>query len=113
MAFRDAYRSKFHEEPIDYAAYSYDGMNIMISAIEKAGLNRGRIMDALRDYQMKTYQGVAGAEYFDHTLNNIAPVNMARVKDGKFEYWLAPRQHGHEGAAASLLPPSPPNTGGK
>ena len=113
VAFRDAYRSKFHEEPIDYAAYSYDGMNIMISAIEKAGLNRGRIMDALRDYQMKTYQGVGGAEYFDHTLNNIAPVNMARVKDGKFEYWLAPRQHGHEGAAASLQPPPPPTPAGK
>ena len=30
-------------------------MNILIGAIEKAGLNRGRIMDALRDYQMKTY----------------------------------------------------------
>jgi hypothetical protein len=54
-------------------------------------------MDALRDYQMKTYQGVAGTIYFDHTLNNLAPVNLARVKDGKFEYWLAPRQHGHEG----------------
>jgi ABC-type branched-subunit amino acid transport system substrate-binding protein len=99
MAFRDAYRQKFHEEPIDYAASAYDGMNILIVAIEKAGLNRGRIMDALRGYQMKTYQGVVGTDYFDYTLNNIAPVNLARVKDGKFEYWLAPRQHGHEGAS--------------
>ena len=45
LAFREAYRQKFHEEPIDYAAYAYDGMNILIAAIEKAGLNRGRIMD--------------------------------------------------------------------
>lgn len=99
LAFCDAYRQKFHEEPIDYAASAYDGINILIGAIEKSGLNRGRIMDALRDYQMKTYQGVAGTDYFDHTLNNIAPVSMARVKDGKFEYWLAPRQAGHEGVA--------------
>jgi branched-chain amino acid transport system substrate-binding protein len=99
QAFREAYLQKFHDEPIDYAAYAYDGMNILIAAIEKAGLNRGRIMDALRDYQMKTYQGVTGTAYFDHTLNNISPVNLARVKDGKFEYWLAPRQAGHEGAA--------------
>ena len=97
IAFRDAYRKKFNEDPIDYAAYSYDGMNILIAAIEKAGLNRGRIMDVLRDYQMKTYLGVTGTDYFDHTLNNLAPVTLARVKDGKFEYWLAPRQHGHEG----------------
>jgi ABC-type branched-subunit amino acid transport system substrate-binding protein len=99
QAFREAYLQKFHEEPIDYAAYAYDGINILIAAIEKAGLNRGRIMDALRDYQMKTYQGVTGTDYFDHTLNNISPVNLARVKDGKFEYWLAPRQAGHEGVA--------------
>jgi ABC-type branched-subunit amino acid transport system substrate-binding protein len=99
VAFRDAYRTKFHEDPIDYAAYAYDGVNLLIAAIEKTGLNRGRIMDALRDYQMKTYRGVTGTNYFDHTLNNLAPVNLARVKDGKFEYWLAPRQHGHEGTS--------------
>jgi ABC-type branched-subunit amino acid transport system substrate-binding protein len=104
QAFRTAYLQKFHEEPIDYAAYAYDGINILMLAIEKAGLNRGRIMDALRDYQMKTYQGVTGTDYFDHTLNNISPVNLTRVKDGKFEYWLAPRQAGHEGVA---------HTGGK
>ena len=35
VAFRDAYRQKFHEEPIDYAASAFDGMNILIAAIEK------------------------------------------------------------------------------
>jgi branched-chain amino acid transport system substrate-binding protein len=102
LAFREAYRKRFNEDPIDYAAYAYDGMNILTSAIEKAGLNRGRIMDALRDYQMKTYEGVTGKALFDYTLNNISPVTMARVKDGKFEYWLAPRQGGHEGANSTL-----------
>jgi ABC-type branched-subunit amino acid transport system substrate-binding protein len=102
VTFREAYRQKFHEDPIDYAAYAYDGMNILTSAIEKAGLNRGRIMAALRDYQMKTYEGVAGKAFFDYTLNNISPVTMARVKDGKFEYWLAPRQGGHEGAGSTF-----------
>jgi ABC-type branched-subunit amino acid transport system substrate-binding protein len=101
LAFRDAYRKRFNEEPIDYAAYAYDGMNILTSTLEKVGLNRGRIMAALRDYQMKTYDGVAGKAFFDHTLNNISPVTMARVKDGKFEYWLAPRQGGHEGAEST------------
>jgi ABC-type branched-subunit amino acid transport system substrate-binding protein len=100
VAFRDAYQKKFNEDPIDYAAYAFDGSNILIAAIEKAGLNRGRIMDVLRDYQMKSYQGVTGTDYFDHTLNNLAPVTLARVKDGKFEYWLAPRQRGHEGSQA-------------
>jgi len=101
LAFRAAYRKRFNEEPIDYAAYAYDGMNILTSTIEKVGLNRGRIMAALRDYQMKTYDGVTGKAFFDYTLNNISPVTMARVKDGKFEYWLAPRQGGHEGAQST------------
>jgi ABC-type branched-subunit amino acid transport system substrate-binding protein len=101
LAFRGAFLEKFHEEPSDYAAYAFDGMNILIAAIEKTGLNRGRIMDVLRNYQMKIYQGVTGTDYFDHTLNNIAPLNMARVRNGKFEYWVAPRQLGHEGAAHS------------
>jgi len=99
LAFREAYRKRFNEEPIDYAAFAYDGMNILLAGIEKAGLNRGRIMAALRDYQLKSYEGVTGTAYFDHTLNNIAPVTMTRVKDGKFEYWIAPRQGGHEGIA--------------
>jgi len=102
LAFREAYRKSFNEEAIDYAAYAYDGMNILLAAVEKAGLNRGRIMDVLRDYQMKTYDGVAGKAFFDHTLNNISPVTMARVRNGKFEYWLAPRQWGHEGANSTL-----------
>jgi ABC-type branched-subunit amino acid transport system substrate-binding protein len=101
LAFRDAYRKRFNEEPIDYSAYAYDGMSILVAAIERAGLNRGRIMDVLRDYQMKSYDGVAGKALFDHTLNNISPVTMARVKDGRFEYWPAPRQGGHEGAQST------------
>jgi ABC-type branched-subunit amino acid transport system substrate-binding protein len=101
LTFRAAYRKRFHEEPIDYAAYAYDGMNMLTSTIEKVGLNRGRIMAALRDYQMKTYEGVTGKAFFDHTLNDISPVTMARVKDGKFEYWLAPRQGGHEGSEST------------
>lgn len=100
LNFREAYRKRFNEDPIDYAASAYDGMNILLSAIEKAGLNRGRIMDVLRDYQMKTYDGVMGTDYFDRTLNNISAVTMARVESGKFVYWTAPRQRGHEGPTA-------------
>jgi branched-chain amino acid transport system substrate-binding protein len=95
--FRDAYRQRFKEDPIDYSAYAYDGMNVVIAAIKKAGLNRGRIMDVLRKYAMKSYDGVTGEQEFDYTLNNISPVYLTRVKNGKFEYWLAPRQHHDEG----------------
>jgi branched-chain amino acid transport system substrate-binding protein len=85
--FRRRYVERFHAEPDAYAAYAYDGMNILTAAIQKAGLNRGRIMDVLREYGMKRYQGVSGTAFFDYTLNNIAPVSFAEVKDGHFVYW--------------------------
>jgi len=84
--FRKDYGTKFHEEPDGYAAYGYDGINILIGAVAKAGLNRGKVMDALREYRMHTYEGVAGRAQFDNTLNNIAPLTMARVEGGKFLY---------------------------
>ena len=87
LEFRERYFKRFHAEPDAYASYAYDGMNILTAAIQKAGLNRGRSMDALREYGMKRYQGVSGAAFFDYTLNNIAPVTFAKVEDGHFVYW--------------------------
>jgi ABC-type branched-subunit amino acid transport system substrate-binding protein len=90
--FRKKYQAKFQEEPDAYAAYAYDGMNILIGAIEKKGLNRGAIMDGLREYYGKSYDGAAEREEFDYTLNNIAPLAMAKVEGGKFVYLPAQRR---------------------
>jgi len=87
VSFVERYRAKYNTDPDAYAAYAYDGMNILIGAVEKAGLNRGKVMDAFREYANKTYDGVAGTERFDATLNNIAPLGLARVEGGRFVYW--------------------------
>lgn len=87
LSFRQHFIERFHTEPDPYAAYAYDGSKMLMAAIAQAGLNRGRIMDALRSYQMKNYAGVSGNAFFDYTLNNIAPVTFAQVRDGKFVYW--------------------------
>ncbi len=99
-AFRERYRQKFNEDPDPYATYAYDGMNILIAAIQKAGLNRGRIMEALRDYQTKEYEGVAGRVMFDRTLNNVAPITMAQVRAGKFVYWTAQTRQAEQNSLA-------------
>ena len=92
LQFQKNYRARFHEDPDGYAAYAFDGINLLLTAVEKAGLNRGKIMDALRDHKGREYQGVAGRAEFDYTLNNIAPLTMARVENGKFIY-SAPKPH--------------------
>ena len=101
LEFRKKYQAKFNDEPDAYAAYAYDGMNILIGAIEKHGLNRGRIMDGLREYYGKPYGGVAEREEFDYTLNNIAPLALVKVESGKFVYLPAQRRESsaaHSGA---------------
>ena len=87
LTFRKDYMARYHAEPGPYASYAYDGMTMLIAAIRKEGLNRTRIMDGLRQHEMKPYQGVSGAAFFDYTLNNIAPVTFAKVVNGHFVYW--------------------------
>ena len=104
VEFRSEYLKRFHAEPGPYASYAYDGMTMLIAAIHKAGLNRALIMDALRQYEMKPYEGVSGRAFFDYTLNNIAPVTFAKVESGHFVYWTEQRtdwKHGNP--IASLL----------
>ncbi|MGQ9619936.1 MAG: ABC transporter substrate-binding protein [Bacteroidales bacterium] len=91
VAFKENYIKRFGMEPDVFAAFAYDGMNIIIKAIEKVGLNRALIRDVLTD--MKTfqgYQGVTGPVIFDASWNNIRPIFVAKVKNGKFEFTPAP-----------------------
>jgi branched-chain amino acid transport system substrate-binding protein len=101
IAFQQRYAKRFGAEPDAYAAYAYDGARMLLGAINHAGLNRGRIMDALRGYQMKSYTGVSGRAFFDYTLNNIAPVTFAQVRDGKFVYWPEQRTDWKSNGAAN------------
>ena len=85
--FKAKYIKRFNKEPDVFAAHAYDGMNILIKAIETAGLNRALIRDVLTD--MKTvngYEGVTGKVIFDKTWNNLRPIYMAKVINGKFEF---------------------------
>jgi len=94
-AFRANYIKRFGLEPDVFAAHAYDGMNIIIGAIHKAGLNRALIRDVLTD--MKTfqgYEGITGKVIFDATWNNIRPIFMARVSNGRFEFYPAPPYKG-------------------
>jgi ABC-type branched-subunit amino acid transport system substrate-binding protein len=87
LSFKANYIKKFNQEPDVFAAHAYDGMNIIFKSIEKAGLNRALIRDVLTD--MKTingYEGVTGKIDFDGTWNNIRPIFMAKVNNGKFEF---------------------------
>ena len=90
-AFKANYYNRFGQEPDVFAAHAYDGMNILIEAIQKAGLNRVLIRDILTDLKtFQGYKGVTGKVIFDPTWNNVRPIFMAKVNNGKYEFSPAP-----------------------
>jgi ABC-type branched-subunit amino acid transport system substrate-binding protein len=86
-AFQKNYRERFGVEPDVFAAHAYDGMNITIQAIEKAGLNRTLIRDVLTDLEtFQGYQGITGEIIFDPSWNDVGPIWMAEIRNGEFHF---------------------------
>jgi ABC-type branched-subunit amino acid transport system substrate-binding protein len=84
MRFKAEYRRRHQVDPTVYAAHSYDGTWMVIKAIEKAGLNRYRVRDALAE--MRAYDGVTGHMVMDFAYSDRGPVTMTTVRQGRFVY---------------------------
>ncbi len=84
LNFVSRYQARYHEKPDHFAALAYDQMQILLEAICRAGLNKGRIRDALTG--LTSYKGVTGNMIFDPNCKNIAPMFLARIHDGRIEY---------------------------
>jgi ABC-type branched-subunit amino acid transport system substrate-binding protein len=85
--FNNNYLTRFGMEPDAFAAHAYDGMNLIIEAINRVGLNRVRIRDILTDLKtFQGYQGVTGKLILDATWNDIGDIWMAEIKNGEFVY---------------------------
>jgi ABC-type branched-subunit amino acid transport system substrate-binding protein len=84
VAFQQRFRARHKTPPDTFAALAYDTMNILLRAICEAGLNRGRIRDALTG--LERYKGVTGEMVFDPNCKNIVPMYLATVRAGKYEF---------------------------
>jgi len=84
---REAFRKQFPEDPEmeTYAAHGYDGMNLLIWAIQAAGLNRAKIRDVLA-YRTKPWPGVTGDIQFSAVLDDIGEVYLAKYEHGAWKY---------------------------
>lgn len=90
-AFKASYIKRFGMEPDVFAVHAFDGMNILIEAVKKAGLNRVLIRDVLTDNKtFQGYQGASGPVIFDGTWNNVRPIFIAEIINGKFKFLPAP-----------------------
>ncbi len=85
-AFRERFKARFGEEPETYAAHAYDGMNMLIWAVQNAGLNRAKIRDVLA-YRNTPFHGVTGDIRFSAALDDIGEVFLARYESGRWRYY--------------------------
>lgn len=83
--FRNNFRDRFGEYPETYASHGYDGVSMVIKAIEKAGLNRALIRDEL--VAMTSYHGVTGIKEYDTVFSDRSLAYLAILEDGKFEFY--------------------------
>lgn len=86
LAFRERFRERFGQEPETHAAHAYDGMNLLIWAIQVAGLNRAKIRDVLA-HRDQAWHGVTGAIRFSAALDDIGEVFLAKYEGGRWQYY--------------------------
>lgn len=85
-AFRAVFQSKYAVEPDTYAAHGYDGMNMLLEAIQLAGLNRAKIRDVLA-HRTRPFPGVTGDIPLSACLDDIGEVFLARYEGGAWKYY--------------------------
>ena len=79
--FRAAFEKHYHVAPDYAAAHTYDSLNLLFAAIRRAGLNRAKIGDALRD--LSPYHGVAGTISWDKLGSNARSVGPGTIRAGR------------------------------
>jgi ABC-type branched-subunit amino acid transport system substrate-binding protein len=84
-SFRAAFHKRFGDEPDTYAAHAYDGMNMVLWAIQVAGLNRAKIRDMIA-YRPKPWPGVTGDIPLSAALDDLGDVFLARFEEGAWKY---------------------------
>lgn len=84
-AFHKRFARRFGEEAETYAAHAYDGMNMLIWAVQVAGLNRAKIRDVLA-HRAQPWEGVTGDISLSEALDNVGEVFLVERRDGQWMY---------------------------
>jgi branched-chain amino acid transport system substrate-binding protein len=109
LDFNSHFDAAYREKPDHFAALAYDAMQVLLQSICRAGLNRGRIRDALTG--VEKYDGVTGEMVFDPNCKNISPMFLASVHNGVIGYRRITMEKAYaqvgEGGVQYAGPPTP------
>lgn len=81
MAFQQAFRKTFGYQPGAAAAYAYDGINVILSVIRRAGTDRDRIIEAFAETDYRS--GITGKIRFDAKGNRAGDACLMTVRNGE------------------------------
>jgi len=98
--FKAAYRERFGTEAETYAAHAYDGMNLMLWAINVAGLNRAKVRDLIA-HLPHPWPGVTGEIFLSACLDDVGETYLAKYHDGAWKYL----SRGELGIPRGRIPP--------
>lgn len=85
-SFKEAFRKRWGEEPDTYAAHAFDGTNMLLWAIQTAGLNRAKIRDVLA-YRAEPFPGVTGEIPLSSAMDDAGEVFLTRYENGKWNFY--------------------------
>jgi ABC-type branched-subunit amino acid transport system substrate-binding protein len=81
--FEEKFVCRFGHHPDYLAAHTYDTINLLITAIRQAGLNRALIRDKIKD--LSPWQGVTGSIQWDSLGSNCRSIRLGIIKNGRVE----------------------------
>jgi branched-chain amino acid transport system substrate-binding protein len=84
--FRKVFKERFGEEPETFAAHAYDGMNMLIWAVQVAGLNRAKIRDVLA-HRTRPWKGVTGDIMLSACHDDVGDVFLVKREKGKWKFY--------------------------
>jgi len=85
-AFSEVFQKRYGEVPETHAAHAYDGMNMLIWAVQVAGLNRAKIRDMVA-HRSKPWKGVTGDISLSAALDDMGEVFLAKYEKGQWNYY--------------------------
>jgi ABC-type branched-subunit amino acid transport system substrate-binding protein len=80
MAFQKEFQHTYGYQPGSAAAYAYDGINVIIGVIRRAGVDRDRIIEAFAE--VKHPSGITGDIQFDENGNRTGSAGLMMIREG-------------------------------
>ncbi|MHC4145934.1 MAG: ABC transporter substrate-binding protein [Planctomycetota bacterium] len=84
--FRETFRQRFGEDAETFASHAYDGMNMVIWAVQVAGLNRAKIRDVLA-HRTRIWEGVTGDIMLSAALDDVGDVYLAKRENNEWNFY--------------------------